>query len=81
MTSYSVSQNQIVTAMFYFFLQYNETALDKISSTLTYALKSISTPKIHDQGACSRLADRLFRCVSKLNIIMDCQGNMEKVDL
>ena len=81
MTSYSVSQNQIVTAVFYFFLQYTDTARDKVSSKLTYALKSFFTSKFHDQGVCSRLADRVFPCVSKLNIIMDCQGNMEKVDL
>jgi len=56
MTSYSVSQKEIVTEMFYFFLQYTDTALGKITSKLTYELKSLSTPSIHDQGACRLLA-------------------------
>ena len=53
MTSYSVSQNQIVTAMFYFFLVYTDTAFGSISFKLTYTLKSFSTPNFQDEGASS----------------------------
>jgi hypothetical protein len=63
MTSYSVSQNQIVTAVFYFILAYTDTASGLISSKLIYALKSFSTLKFHDEVACMRLAGCLFRCV------------------
>jgi len=50
MSTYSVSENEIFTARFYFFLLYTDTALGNVSSKLTYALKSFSAPKFHDQG-------------------------------